>query len=110
MFQTKEQNKPPDDELAEKETSNLPDKEVKTMAMKMLNNLRRKIDELSENFDELIANIKKNQPEPGSIITEGKNTLEGTSNRAEGAQDQAGNRKSRWWRSPSPHGKKKKGF
>lgn len=58
IFQTKEQNKTPEKKLNEMETSNMPDKEFKTMILKMLNELER-IDELIESFNKEIENIKK---------------------------------------------------
>ena len=38
------------------ETSNLPDAEFKTLVIKMLNELRGRVDELSENFNKEIEN------------------------------------------------------
>lgn len=47
MFQIKGQHKTPEKELNEMKTSNLADKEIKTIVIKMLNKLRRNIrDEL----------------------------------------------------------------
>ena len=40
------------------ETSNLPDAEFKTLIIRMLNKLRGRIDELNENFNKEIVNIK----------------------------------------------------
>ena len=40
------------------ETSNLPDAEFKTLVIRMLNELRGRVDELSENFNKEIENIK----------------------------------------------------
>lgn len=49
-FQIKGQHKTPEKALNEMKTSNLSDKEIKTIVIKMLNKLRRNIrDELSEN-------------------------------------------------------------
>lgn len=42
------------------ETSNLPHTEFKTMAIRMLNKLRGRIDELSENLHRETEIIKKN--------------------------------------------------
>ena len=40
------------------ESSNLTDAEFKTLVIKMLNELRSRVDELSENFNKEIENIK----------------------------------------------------
>ena len=53
-----EQNKAPEKELDKMETSNLSDVELKTLVIRILNELRGRVDELSENFNEEIENIK----------------------------------------------------
>ena len=65
------------------ETSNLPDGEFKTRFIRMLSELRGRLDELSENFNKEIGNIKmeienrkKNESEK-TTITEIKNALKG---------------------------------
>lgn len=40
----------PEKKLSEKEISNLPDKEVKVIVIKLLTGLERRVDEFSENF------------------------------------------------------------
>ena len=57
--QMKEQDKTPEKELHEMETSNLPDAEFKTLVIMMLNELRRGVDELSENSNRAIGNTKR---------------------------------------------------
>ena len=52
MFQMKEQNKTTEKEINKMETSNLPEAEFKTLVLRMLN-------ELSDNFNKEIENIKK---------------------------------------------------
>ena len=51
MFQTKEQGKISDKELNEVEISNLPDKELKVMIIKMFIELGRRMYEHYENFN-----------------------------------------------------------
>lgn len=51
MFQTKNQDKNPDKELNEIETNNLSDKQFKILVRRLPNELRRRLDELSENFN-----------------------------------------------------------
>ena len=59
MFQMKEQDKTSEKELNKMETSNLPDKNSKVMVIKLLIRLGRRVDELSENFNKEIENVKK---------------------------------------------------
>ena len=66
MSQMKEQTKTPDKELNKLETSSLPDAEFKTWFIRMLNELKGRIDELSENFKSMkkdMETIKNNQSE-----------------------------------------------
>ena len=73
MFQMKEQDKISEGELSEMETSNLPSKEFKVMIIKMLKELGRRMDKQSEKLDVLnkeLENIKKNQTEMKTTITE----------------------------------------
>ena len=51
MFQTKEQGKTSEKELNKLEISNLPNKEFKITIIRMLNELRRKMDEQNENLN-----------------------------------------------------------
>ena len=51
MFQTKEEDKTPVEELSEVEINNLPHKKFKVMIIKMLKELGRRVDEHSENFN-----------------------------------------------------------
>lgn len=77
MFQMKEQDKTPEEELNEMEMRNLPDKEFKVKIIKMLSELRRRMDEYSDKFKKESENLKKNLTELRSTITEMKNTPEG---------------------------------
>ena len=54
MSQMKEQNRTPEKELNNIDTSNLLDAEFKTLVKRMLNELRERIDELSENCNKEI--------------------------------------------------------
>ena len=70
-FQTKEQDKSSEKELNRMEISNLPSKEFKEIVIKMTA-IRRKWMKLTENFNKEIKNIKKNQSELKTTITERK--------------------------------------
>ena len=56
--QMKEQNKTPGKELNKKETSNQPDAEFKTLLLRMLNEIMRRVEAFSENFNKKIENLK----------------------------------------------------
>ena len=51
MFQTKEGDKTPEEELNEVEKGNLPEKEVRIMTIKMIKELRRRVDAQREELD-----------------------------------------------------------
>ena len=74
------------------ETSYLPEKDFKIMAIRMLNELRGRMDEHNENLNRGIVSekkdietLKKNQTEMKNTITEMKNTLEGFDSRLDEA-------------------------
>ena len=71
IFQTKEQDKTSEKDLNEKDISYFSDREFKVTVIKMLTELRRRMDEQSENFDREIENIKKYQIE----VTVLRNTI-----------------------------------
>ena len=77
MFQMKEKDKTPEEELRKVEISNSPDKEFKVLIIKMLNNLGRKMDEHSDKFNKELENTKMNQRDLKNIKTGIKDTLEG---------------------------------
>ena len=82
IFQIEEQDITSEKELNELEINNLPDEEFKVMTINMVNKLRRRMDEHSENVNKLLLyNIKKNQTELKSTINEIRNTLGGINSR-----------------------------
>ena len=54
MFQTKVQGKSPEKDLHEIEISHVLDKEIKAMVIKMLTNLRRRMDDRRDNLNKEI--------------------------------------------------------
>ena len=58
------------------QSSNLADAEFKTPVIKMLNELRGRVDELSKSLPKEIEITKKNQSEIKNTIAEIKNTLD----------------------------------
>ena len=57
MLQIREQDKSSEKEQRETETNSLPDKEYKRRVIRMLTDLGRRMDELSENFNEELETI-----------------------------------------------------
>ena len=82
----------------EEETRNLPDKEFRTMIVKMIQNLENKlalyinsletrIETMQEMFNKDLEEIKNSQLIMNNAINEIKNTLEGTNSRIMEAED-----------------------
>ena len=67
MFQAKEQDKIPKEQLSEMEISNLPKKEFRVMIIKMIQELRKRMDAQSEKVQEVfnkeLGNIEKTKVE-----------------------------------------------
>ena len=84
MSQMKEQNKTLEKQLNKMEISNLLDAKLKTLVIRMINELRGRVNELSENFNKEIRNIKtesesikKNHSEMKNTLIEMRNVLQG---------------------------------
>ena len=58
MSQMKERNKHQKKNFKKIETSNPPGAELKTLVIRMLNELRKRVDDFSENFNKDVGNIK----------------------------------------------------
>ena len=56
----KKQEKYPEKELNEMEATKIPDIELKLMVIRMLQDIRRRMDDLSENLNKEIISIKNN--------------------------------------------------
>ena len=85
MYQMKEQEKTPEKQLNEVEIGDLPGKEFRIMIVKMIEDLRKrmeaKIKKINEMFNKDLEELKNKQTEMNNKITERKNTLEGINNR-----------------------------
>ena len=86
--QVKEQNKCPPNQTKEEEIGNLPEKEFHIIIVKMIQNLKVKmesqknsletrIEKMQERFNKNIEELKKSQYIMNNAINEIKNTLEG---------------------------------
>ena len=92
MSQMKKQGKNLQDQINEEELGNLPEKEFRVMIVKMIQNLRRRmearIEKIQEMFNKDLEELKNKQTEMNNTITEMKNTLEGISNIITEAEEQ----------------------
>ena len=80
MSQMKEQGKTLQDQINEEEIGNLPEKEFRVMIIKIIQNLRKRmearIEKIQEMFNKDLEKLKNKQTEMNNTITEMKNTLE----------------------------------
>ena len=85
MFQFKEQDKTLEEQLSEVEIGNLPEKEFRIMILKMIQELRKRmearIERMQEMFHRDLEELKNKQTEMNNTIIEVKNTLEGINSR-----------------------------
>ena len=91
MYQMKEQDKTPEKQLNEVEIGKLPEKEFRIMIVKMIQDLRKRmearIQKMQEMFNKDLEELNK-QTEMNNTITEMKTTLEGNNSRITEAQEQ----------------------
>ena len=91
MYQRKEQDKAPEKQLNEAEIGNLPEKEFRIMIVKMIQDLRKrmeaKIEKMQEMFKKDLEELKNKQTEMNNTITEMKTTLEGIYSRITEAEE-----------------------
>ena len=76
MYQMKEQDKTPEKQLNEVEIGNLPEKEFRIMIVKMIQDLRKRMEAKIKKMQELknkhLEELKNKQTEMNNIITEMK--------------------------------------
>ena len=87
----KEQGKNLQDQINEEEIGNLPEKEFRVKIVKMIQNLRNRmearIEKIQEMFTKDLKELKNKQIEMNNTITKMKNTLEGINNRITEAEE-----------------------
>ena len=85
MYQMKEQDKTPEKQLNEVEIGHLSEKEFRIMIVKMIQDLRKrmetKMEKMQEMFNKDLEELKNKQTEMNNTITEMKTTLEGINRR-----------------------------
>uniref|UniRef100_A0A8C9BEN8 L1 transposable element RRM domain-containing protein n=1 Tax=Phocoena sinus TaxID=42100 RepID=A0A8C9BEN8_PHOSS len=92
IYQMKEQDKTPEKQLNEVEIGNLPEKEFRIIIVKVIQDLRKrieaKIEKMQETFNKDVEEVKNKQTEMNNTIIEMKNTLEGIKSRITEAEEQ----------------------
>ena len=87
----KEQDKTPEKQLNEVEIVNLPEKEFRTVIVKMIQDLGKtmeaKIEKMQEMFNKDLEELKNKQTEMNNTIIEMKTTLEGINSRITEAEE-----------------------
>ena len=87
----KEQDKTPEKQLNEVEIGNLPEKGFRIMIVKMIQDLRKRIEAKMEKIQQMfnidLEELRNKQTETNNTINEMKNTLEGINNRITEAEE-----------------------
>ena len=84
----KEQGKNTPDLTNEEEIGSLPEKELRIMIVKMMQNLGNRIDKMQKTFNKDLEELQGNQATKKNTINEIKNTLEGINSRITEAEEQ----------------------
>ena len=77
----KEQGKNPPDQTNEEEIGSLPEKEFRIIIVKMIQNLRNRMEKIQETFNQDLEELKSKQTVMNNTINEIKNSLEGINSR-----------------------------
>ena len=83
----KEQSKNLQEQINEDEIGNLPEKELRVMIVKMIQNLGSRMEKIQETFNKDLEELKSKQTVMNNTIMEIKNTLEGINNRITEAKE-----------------------
>ena len=77
----KQQHKNLQDQINEDETGNVPEREFRVMIVKMIQNLRNRMEKIQETFNKDPEELKSKQTVMNNTINEMKNSLEGINGR-----------------------------
>ena len=94
IAQMKEEGRNSQDQISEEQISNLPERELRIMIVKMFQRLENRMKKMQEIFNTVntittdIEEIKNKQTEIDNTIAEIKNTLEGTNSRITEIEEQ----------------------
>ena len=84
MQHMNEQGKNPLDQANEEEIGSLPEKELRVMIVKMIQNIGNRMEKIREIFNKDLEELKSTQTMMNKTINEIKNTLEGINSRITG--------------------------
>ena len=84
--QMKEQIRNREFQINEEEIGKLPEKEFRTMVVKMIKNLENKMEKMQESINKDLEELKDKHTETNNTITEIKNTPEGINSRLSEAE------------------------
>ena len=84
----KEQGKNPPDQADEEEIGSLPEKELRVMIVKMIQNLKNRMEKIQETFNKELEELKSKQTMMSNTINEIKNSLEGINSRITEEEEQ----------------------
>ena len=90
MLQKKQQGKNLQDQINEEEIGNLPEKELRVMIVKMIQNLRNRMEKIQETFNKDLEELKSKQRVMNNTAGEVKNTLEGINSRINDEEERIG--------------------
>ena len=83
----KEQTRNIEIQINEEDIGKLPEKEFTIMIVKMINNLKNKMEKMQESVNKDLEELKNKHAETNTTITEIKNTLEGINSRLSEAEE-----------------------
>ena len=83
----KEQTRNPEVQINEEEIGKLPEKEFRTMKVKMIRIHENKMEKIQESINKNLEELKSKHTETNNTITEIKNTLEGINSRISEAEE-----------------------
>ena len=89
--QMKEQGKNPPDQTNEEEIGRLPERELRVMTVKMIQNLGNRMEKIQETFNKDLEELKSKQKMMNNTINEIQNSLEGTNSRITEAEQRISN-------------------
>ena len=82
-----EQTRNTEVQLNEGEIGKLPEKEFRIMIVKMIQNLKNRMQKMQESINKDLEELKNKHKETNNTITEIKNTLEGINSRISEAEE-----------------------
>ena len=85
--QMKEQTRNTEVQINEEEIGKVPEKEFRIMVVKMIKNLKKKMEKMQESINKELDEKKNKHTEKNNTITEIKNTLEEINSRISEAEE-----------------------